>query len=168
MNTVNILAWQKILLPHFVSIAWSFLIFSRHGGLVHHYWSVFKHNSIFALMPLRPIKVTAFIAESVEKSKSFPAHTGVWVLNSKEKTVWTKIFHFFVIIRFSCRWISSNVFKEAILFSFAFQYVIYVHVFYFISNSIFGLKVELLMRFLAFNLKVAYELLSIIFWLWDK
>ena len=34
------------------------------------------HISI-APMPLRLIKVTAFIAESVEKSKSFPAHTGV-------------------------------------------------------------------------------------------
>ena len=37
-----------------------------------------------------------------------------------------------------------------------------VNVFYFIRNSIFEFKLELLRGFLVFSLKVAYELLSII------
>ena len=37
-----------------------------------------------------------------------------------------------------------------------------LHVFYFISNSIFGFRLELLRAFLVFSFKVAYELLSII------
>ena len=37
-----------------------------------------------------------------------------------------------------------------------------VHVFYFISNSISGFRLELLRGFLVFSIKVAYEVLSII------
>ena len=37
-----------------------------------------------------------------------------------------------------------------------------VYVFYFISNSIFGFRLELIRGFLVFSLKVAYELRSII------
>ena len=38
----------------------------------------------------------------------------------------------------------------------------HLHIFYFISNSVFGFKLEFLGGFLIFSLKVAYKLLSII------
>ena len=55
-----------------------------------------------------PMKITTFIDESVKKKeKKNPAHTG--------DVKW------YLVIPFSCRSVSLEVFKEAILVSFAFQ-----------------------------------------------
>ena len=56
-----------------------------------------------------------------KKKKSISRKHGSFTLNCKRKKriVWTKIYIFFVIISSSCQWISSKVFKEVVLFSFA-------------------------------------------------
>ena len=55
-----------------------------------------------------PMKIATFIDESVKKKeKKNPAHTG--------DVKW------YLVIPFSCRSVSLEVFKEAILVSFAFQ-----------------------------------------------
>ena len=59
----------------------------------------------------RPVKFATFIDESIRKNKSITSSHWVFKI---------------LIIRFSCRSISFEVFKEAILFSFTFKCDIYV------------------------------------------